>query len=83
MGDILNSENEQRKPRVEEEDGVIGAVEEQRIKAFGEIAEFHRITIWGHENVLEQDDIFSKGIEEWIDFAEAMHMHKKSHNMEK
>ena len=45
-------------------------------KALREISEFRRITLWGHEALPEENDIFHKSMEEWIDFAGALHSHK-------
>ena len=35
-------------------------------------AEFEEIVVWGHDSVVDDDDAFVKGIEEWIGFAEAV-----------
>jgi ribonuclease H2 subunit C len=33
---------------------------------------FDEVVIWGHEIVPEDDDVYVKGVEEWIAFAEAV-----------
>jgi ribonuclease H2 subunit C len=38
-----------------------------------ELAEFENIVVWGHESLPESDDIYVRGVEEWITFSEAMH----------
>ena len=40
------------------------------ISALEEVADFGKITVWGHEAVAELDDAFIKGLGEWITFAE-------------
>ncbi|KAK0512036.1 hypothetical protein JMJ35_005164 [Cladonia borealis] len=42
-------------------------------EALEEVASFDRVVLWGHESLVEGDDMFVKGVEEWIGFAEAMH----------
>ena len=41
-------------------------------QALEEVASFDRIVLWGHESLVEGDDPFVKGLEEWIGFAEAV-----------
>ena len=33
---------------------------------------FERIMVWGHEAVPEDDDVYVKGMQEWIGFAQAV-----------
>lgn len=33
---------------------------------------FDEMVVWGHEMVPEDEDVYVKGIEEWIGFAEAV-----------
>ena len=37
-----------------------------------EVASFDKLVLWGHESLVEGDDVFVKGVEEWIGFAEAV-----------
>ena len=37
-----------------------------------EVASFDKLVLWGHESLVEGDDMFVKGVEEWIGFAEAV-----------
>ena len=53
-----------------EEDEEGGEVEE--VQALEEVASFDNIVLWGHESVVEGDDRFVRGVEEWIGFAEAV-----------
>lgn len=58
-----------RGEKLEEED----AVEEgEEVQALEEVASFDKIVLWGHESLVEGDDAFGKGVEEWIGFAEAV-----------
>ena len=36
-------------------------------------ATFNEIVVWGHEMVPEDEDVYVKGVEEWIGFAAAAH----------
>ncbi len=54
----------------EEEDEKGEGLEE--VQALGEVASFDSIVLWGHESLVEGDDPFVKGVEEWIGFAEAV-----------
>ena len=42
-------------------------------KVVEEVGTFDEMSVWGHEQVSEDDDAFVRGVEEWIGFAEAMH----------
>ena len=44
----------------------------ESVKILKEKAEFGTITVWGHDKLPAADDIFAKGIEEWIAFAAAV-----------
>jgi ribonuclease H2 subunit C len=39
-------------------------------------ATFNEVVIWGHEMVPDDEDVYVKGMEEWIGFAEAMHSYE-------
>lgn len=56
-----------------EEEMEEGDEEEQvEVKTLDEVARFEELVVWGHETVPEDDDVFVKGVEEWIRFAEAV-----------
>lgn len=63
--DEENEENRKKEEELEEE-------EEEGIKVLEEVATFEELVVWGHEAVPEADDVFVKGVEEWIRFAEAV-----------
>ena len=44
----------------------------EEIKELEEVASFDKIVLWGHESLVEGDDSFVKGVEEWVGFAEAV-----------
>ncbi|KAJ9192169.1 hypothetical protein DTO164E3_8505 [Paecilomyces variotii] len=53
-----------------EQDGEL----EEPIKVLETQATFDEFVVWGHEIMPAADDPFVKGVEEWIKFAEAMHL---------
>ena len=55
---------------VDKDDEEIG--EEGEVQKLEEVASFDEIVLWGHESLVEGDDPFLKGVEEWIGFAEAV-----------
>lgn len=44
------------------------------VKILQATSTFGEVTIWGHDMLPAADDPFAKGVEEWIAFAEAIHM---------
>ena len=46
---------------------------EERVTTLEEEASFKEVVVWGHESMPTDDDMFVRGIEEWISWAEAMH----------
>ncbi len=56
---------------LEEEEDEEGE-ESEEVQALEEMASFDKIVLWGHESLVEGDDPFVKGVEEWIGFAEAV-----------
>jgi ribonuclease H2 subunit C len=44
------------------------------VKTFDVAATFDEIVVWGHDQLPAADDTFVKGVEEWIAFAEAIHL---------
>lgn len=57
----------QKKEAVEEEDE-----REEEVKVLEEVAGFEEVVVWAHDGVVDGDDVFVKGMEEWIMFAEAV-----------
>ena len=55
----------------ENEEEVEDAVEPTKI--LEEVATFDDILVWGHEQVPSEEDVFVRGVQEWLAFAEAMH----------
>ncbi|MCJ1385580.1 hypothetical protein MMC17_008703 [Xylographa soralifera] len=62
-----NATAEDEEDEDEEEDEV------EPIKILEEVATFDDIVVWGHEQVPGEEDVFVRGVQEWIAFAEAMH----------
>lgn len=46
--------------------------DEEKDTELHEIGSFDEVMLWGHESMVEEDDAFSKGMGEWIGFAEAV-----------
>lgn len=57
----------------EEEEDEENREAEEDVKILEEIGTFDEVMVWGHEQMPAGDDVFVRGIEEWIGFAEAMH----------
>ncbi len=47
--------------------------EPEPVKILESTAQFTEVVVWGHDQTPESDDAFSKGIEEWLAFADAIH----------
>lgn len=61
--------------RMEEEDDDDEEMEMEQpidVKMMDQKAKFEEIVVWGHEMVPQDDDVYVKGVEEWISFAEAV-----------
>ena len=43
--------------------------------AVDEIAAFDEVIVWGHENAAETNNVFVRGVDEWVTFAEAVSSH--------
>jgi ribonuclease H2 subunit C len=46
--------------------------EEHEVKIMEEVGEFSEILAWGHEAVVDGDDIYVRSLEEWIGVAESV-----------
>ncbi|GAB7325917.1 hypothetical protein MBLNU13_g09977t1 [Cladosporium sp. NU13] len=62
------------------EDGADNATTPKEVETLimDQHARFGDIIVWDHEAVPEDTDVYVKGIEEWIGFAEAMHSYDVS-----
>ncbi len=66
--------------KVDEEEGNEGGrrtgdvrdEEEEKVGVLEEVAAFEEIVVWDHEKVVGDDDVFVKGMAEWIHFAGAV-----------
>ncbi|KAJ5138950.1 Ribonuclease H2 subunit C [Penicillium bovifimosum] len=54
-------------------DAVEDAEPEEPVKVLETHGTFDEIVVWGHEALPAADDMFVKGVEEWLQFADAMH----------
>lgn len=57
----------------DEMDLVADVGQEAEVKVMETKGRFDEIVVWGHEMVPDEEDVYVKGVEEWIGFAEAMH----------
>lgn len=48
---------------------------EEETKVLEEVATFEEVVVWGHDQMAEGNDVFVKGIAEWIPFAEIVSRH--------
>lgn len=76
------------KPRIpvpgEEEDGLEGghdAPKEVETLIMDKTAGFEHVVVWDHEVVPGAEDIYVKGVEEWIGFAEAVSSEDALHTL--
>ena len=53
---------------LEEEEGE----EQEEVAVLNEVGSFDRVVIWNHESMVDGDDAFVKGLDEWVVFAEAV-----------
>lgn len=42
------------------------------VRVMEQVGSFEEIVVWSHEAVPESEDVYVKGIEEWIGFAESV-----------
>lgn len=45
------------------------------VKTMERMYSFDEIVVWGHEMLPEDDDVYVKGVSEWLKFAEAVSLH--------
>lgn len=56
------------------EDGEEGAIPVE-VKIAEQVGEFDEVVIWGHGGEVDPgQDMFVKGLKEWVGFAETMHL---------
>jgi ribonuclease H2 subunit C len=46
--------------------------DEEEAKELHGLGSFDEVVLWGHESMVDEDDAFSKGMGEWIEFAEVV-----------
>lgn len=46
--------------------------EVEEIKVLQEMGRFDKVVLWGHGALVEDDDAFVKGLNEWVGFADAV-----------
>lgn len=63
---------EKRRDGLTETEGGSEDDQGKEMKVLKEIATFEEVVVWGHEELVDKDDIFVKGMGEWVQFAEAV-----------
>ena len=71
VGESMNEQTREGGEMQEEEEKEEGE-EIEEVQVLEEVASFDKVVLWGHETLVEGDDPFVKGVEEWIGFAEAV-----------
>ena len=66
---------EQQTERMVTDAGGTTGTAESELKLLEEVGQFDEIMIWGHETIAEGDNVFVKGLSEWIGFAESVRRH--------
>lgn len=68
-----SSENKQRRGSGEEDDEE-DETENVEVMVAERIGEFDEVVVWGHGGTVdEREDVYVRGVREWIGFAEAVH----------
>lgn len=56
----------------EQEEGEQIEEAQEEVTMLNELGSFDRLLIWNHESMVDGDDLFIRGLSEWISFAEAV-----------
>ena len=67
--ELAVTSTDERAAGLEEEDGTD---EDVQCKTMEVIANFDEVVVWGHDEVVGEDNEYVRGVEEWIAFAEAV-----------
>ena len=57
---------------MERVDGFVGDDELEEITVLNEVGTFKNMMVWNHEDIVDGENVFVKGLSEWIDFAETV-----------
>ncbi|KAJ5413989.1 Ribonuclease H2 subunit C [Penicillium cosmopolitanum] len=58
---------------VDKNEDVVEVQPEESVKILETQGTFEDMMVWGHEHLPAADDVYVKGVEEWVRFAETMH----------
>ena len=47
--------------------------EPEPVRILESTAHFNEVVVWGHDQTPDKDDVFVRGVEEWLAFADAIH----------
>ncbi|KAK4494860.1 hypothetical protein PRZ48_014216 [Zasmidium cellare] len=78
---LQKSEKTLPKPRPEDGDGNGEGEEDVEVRVMEEKGRFQEVVVWGHEVVSGEEDVYRKGVEEWVGFAEALRHTNNQHDM--
>ena len=53
-------------------DEYVGDDEPEEVTVLNEVGSFKNIMVWNHEDIVDEENVFVKGLSEWIDFAETV-----------
>lgn len=70
------AENARKQNRQDEDDDGEDGEDGEETKEIHGLGSFDEVVLWGHETMVAEDDAFSKGMGEWIEFAEVVSSHK-------
>lgn len=74
---VVISKTEQFLPRQPVDDREADEEEEEEekeieVKIAEEVGEWDSIMVWGHEAVMDEEDPYVRGVEEWVGFSAAV-----------
>jgi len=69
---LQKTEKQVGAPALPDEDGMVEDAVQVETNIMEQQGSFEEIMVWGHEAVPADDDVYVKGMQEWIGFAEAV-----------
>lgn len=69
---VILQKTEKRLPQMKPQDDEEDEEEPVEVRLMEQKGTFDEIIVWGHEMVPDEEDVYRKGIEEWVGFAEAV-----------
>ena len=66
---VVMSKTERVLPRLPTEDDGEEEEKEIEVKVMEEVGDWDSIMVWGHEVVMDEEDPYVRGVEEWVGFS--------------